>query len=174
MKIAVSSQGTSLDAWAGGAFGICSQFLVVDSESLDLVVVSVPPDQIDPSKVSLGAIRATDVQPNTAPKAPELVGRSVYLPRWNGKRARVTAGWRSDMGPDTGDAGCHLFCEDPSGQRLNQIDTCARFYPETRPYALLSHRDELLVLVTRQGFSLRALRTNPRNGAILGQVDYFD
>ena len=58
MKIAVSSQGTSLDAWAGGAFGICSQFLVVDSESLEFVVVSVPPDQIDPSKVSLGAIRA--------------------------------------------------------------------------------------------------------------------
>ena len=58
MKIAVSSLGTSLDAWAGGAFSVCSQFLVVDSESLDVVVISVPPEQIAPSKVSLGAIRA--------------------------------------------------------------------------------------------------------------------
>ena len=58
MKIAVSSQGTSLDAWAGGPFGTCSQFLVVDDESTDLLLISVPPDQVDPGKVSLYAIRA--------------------------------------------------------------------------------------------------------------------
>ncbi|MBN1583164.1 MAG: hypothetical protein JXA89_20820 [Anaerolineae bacterium] len=58
MKIAVSSQGTSLDAWTGISFGLCSQFLVVDTETMDYVVVSVPPDQIDPSHVSLVAIRA--------------------------------------------------------------------------------------------------------------------
>jgi len=58
MKIAVSSLGSSLDAWAGTAFGVCSQFLVVDTESMDYVVLSVPPDQIDPTKVSLYAIRA--------------------------------------------------------------------------------------------------------------------
>jgi len=58
MRIAVSSLGTSLDAWAGIPFGICSQFLVVDTETMDFVVVSVPPEQLDPSKVSLAAIRA--------------------------------------------------------------------------------------------------------------------
>ena len=58
MKIAVSSLGTSLDAWAGGAFGACTQFLVVDTETMDSVVVSVPPEQLDTSKVSLAAIRA--------------------------------------------------------------------------------------------------------------------
>jgi len=58
MKIAVSSAGTSLDAWTGVPFGLCSQFLVVDSESMEFVVISVPPDQLDPSKVSLVAIRA--------------------------------------------------------------------------------------------------------------------
>lgn len=58
MKIAVSSQGTSLDAWAGVSFGLCSQFLVVDTETMDYIVVSVPQDQIDPSRVSLAAIRA--------------------------------------------------------------------------------------------------------------------
>jgi predicted Fe-Mo cluster-binding NifX family protein len=58
MKVAVSSLGSSLDAWTGAAFGTCSQFLVIDTESMDYVVISVPPDQIDPSKVSLYAIRA--------------------------------------------------------------------------------------------------------------------
>jgi predicted Fe-Mo cluster-binding NifX family protein len=58
MKVAVSSQGTSLDAWTGIPFGLCSQFLVVDTESMDYIVISVPPDQIDPSRVSLAAIRA--------------------------------------------------------------------------------------------------------------------
>jgi predicted Fe-Mo cluster-binding NifX family protein len=58
MKIAVSSLGTSLDAWAGGPFGTCTQFLVVDADTLEYVVVSVPPEQIDPSSVSLAAIRA--------------------------------------------------------------------------------------------------------------------
>ena len=58
MKIAVSSLGTSLDAWAGGSFGSCSQFLVIDTETMDFVVVSVPPEQLDSSKVSLAAIRA--------------------------------------------------------------------------------------------------------------------
>lgn len=58
MRVAVSSLGTSLDAWAGIPFGTCSQFLVVDTETMDFVVVSVPPEQLDPSKVSLYAIRA--------------------------------------------------------------------------------------------------------------------
>jgi predicted Fe-Mo cluster-binding NifX family protein len=56
--MAVSSLGSSLDAWAGSPFGTCSQFLVVDTESMDYVVISVPPNQIDPTKVSLYAIRA--------------------------------------------------------------------------------------------------------------------
>lgn len=58
MRVAVSSSGTSLDAWAGTAFGMCSQFLVVDTETMEFVVVSVPPEQLDPSAVSLYAIRA--------------------------------------------------------------------------------------------------------------------
>jgi predicted Fe-Mo cluster-binding NifX family protein len=58
MKIAVSSMGTSLDAWAGVPFGMCSQFIVVDTESWESIVVSVPADEMDPSKVSLYAIRA--------------------------------------------------------------------------------------------------------------------
>jgi predicted Fe-Mo cluster-binding NifX family protein len=58
MRVAVSSLGTSLDAWAGIPFGTCSQFLVVDTETMDFVIISVPPEHQDPSKVSLYAIRA--------------------------------------------------------------------------------------------------------------------
>ncbi len=62
MKIAISSQGTSLDAWAGGAFGACSQFLVVATETMGYIVISVPPEQLDPDAVSLAAIRAIATQ----------------------------------------------------------------------------------------------------------------
>jgi predicted Fe-Mo cluster-binding NifX family protein len=58
MKIAVSSLATSLDAWAGAPFGTCPQFLVVDTETMDFVAISVPPEQRDGSKISLAAIRA--------------------------------------------------------------------------------------------------------------------
>lgn len=58
MKVAVSSMGTSLDAWAGGPFGLCTQFLVVEPETMEHVVVSVPTDELDAGKVSLPAIRA--------------------------------------------------------------------------------------------------------------------
>jgi predicted Fe-Mo cluster-binding NifX family protein len=50
--------GTSLDAWTGISFGTCSQFLIVDSENMEYVVIAVPPDQLDPDRVSLAAIRA--------------------------------------------------------------------------------------------------------------------
>lgn len=58
MKIAVASLGTSLDAWTGIPFGVCTRFLVVDTETMDFVVVSVPQDELEPSRVSLAAIRA--------------------------------------------------------------------------------------------------------------------
>jgi predicted Fe-Mo cluster-binding NifX family protein len=58
MQVAVSSLGTDLDAWTGVPFGACPQFLVVDTETMVFVVVSVPVEQQDPAKVSLSAIRA--------------------------------------------------------------------------------------------------------------------
>jgi predicted Fe-Mo cluster-binding NifX family protein len=58
MKIAVASMGTSLDAWAGASFGTCSQFIIVDAETMDSIVIAVPPEQQDPSRISLYAIRA--------------------------------------------------------------------------------------------------------------------
>jgi predicted Fe-Mo cluster-binding NifX family protein len=58
MQVAVSSLGTDLDAWTGGPFGACSQFLVVDTDTMEFVVVSVPAPQQDWAKVSLFAIRA--------------------------------------------------------------------------------------------------------------------
>ena len=58
MRIAVSSLGTSLDAWAGGAFGTCTQFLVVDTDTMDFVVISFAPEKLDADGVSLAAIRA--------------------------------------------------------------------------------------------------------------------
>ena len=48
MKIAVPSPGTSLDAWAGASFDTCSQFLVVDTETMELVVIAVPAEQPEP------------------------------------------------------------------------------------------------------------------------------
>jgi len=58
MKIGISSLGTSLDAWAGGALGTCTQFLVVDTETDEFVVVSVSPETVDTDRVNLAAIRA--------------------------------------------------------------------------------------------------------------------
>ena len=58
MQIAVSSLVTSLDSWAGMPFGVCSQFLIVDTENMEFLVVSVPQQEQDPSKISLYAIRA--------------------------------------------------------------------------------------------------------------------
>lgn len=58
MLVAVSSLGTDLDAWTGIPFGACSQFLVVDTETMEFVEVSVPVQQQDPARISSFAIRA--------------------------------------------------------------------------------------------------------------------
>jgi predicted Fe-Mo cluster-binding NifX family protein len=57
MLVAVSSMGTDLDALTGSPFGSCPQFLVVDSDTMEYVVVSVPDQLLDPSRVSGNAIR---------------------------------------------------------------------------------------------------------------------
>jgi predicted Fe-Mo cluster-binding NifX family protein len=58
MKVAVSSLGSSLDAWTDRPFGLCSQFVVVDTDTMDYIVISVPPKKQNADKVSLYAIRA--------------------------------------------------------------------------------------------------------------------
>jgi predicted Fe-Mo cluster-binding NifX family protein len=84
MIVAVSSLGTSLDAWAGVAFGACSQFLVVDSETYEFVVVTVPAERRDPEKVSLYAIRAV------ARQGAQVVITGAIKPQC--KQAMVTLG----------------------------------------------------------------------------------
>jgi len=58
MKVAVASLGTVPEAWVGIQFGMCSQFLVFDLDTMEYVVVSVPPHLDSPERVSLAAIRA--------------------------------------------------------------------------------------------------------------------
>ena len=62
MKIAVASMGTVPDAWVGIRFGMCSQFLVFDLDTMEYVVVSVPPHLERPERVNLAAIRAVAKQ----------------------------------------------------------------------------------------------------------------
>ena len=61
MKVAVASMGTIPEAWVGTKFGKCCQFLVFDLDTLEYVVVSVPPTQAE-GRVSLAAIRAVAEQ----------------------------------------------------------------------------------------------------------------
>jgi predicted Fe-Mo cluster-binding NifX family protein len=62
MKVAVASMGTVPEAWVGIRFGMCSQFLVFDLDTMDYVVVSVPPSLEERERVSLAAIRAVAQQ----------------------------------------------------------------------------------------------------------------
>ncbi len=62
MKVAVASMGTVPEAWVGIRFGMCSQFLVFDTDTMNYIVVSVPPHQEEPEQVSLAAIRAVAKQ----------------------------------------------------------------------------------------------------------------
>lgn len=62
MKVAVASMGTVPEAWVGIRFGMCSQFLVFDTDTMEYIVVSVPPRQEEPEQVSLAAIRAVAKQ----------------------------------------------------------------------------------------------------------------
>ena len=50
--------GTVPEAWVGIRFGMCSQFLVFDLDTMEYIVVSVPPRPEGPERVSLAAIRA--------------------------------------------------------------------------------------------------------------------
>ena len=58
MKVAVASMGTVPEALVGVRFGMCSQFLVFDLDTMEYVVVSVPSQERQRDRVSLAAIRA--------------------------------------------------------------------------------------------------------------------
>jgi predicted Fe-Mo cluster-binding NifX family protein len=62
MKVAVASMGMMPEAWVGTRFGTCYQFLVFDLDTMEYVVVSVPPHPEGPERVSLAAIRAVAKQ----------------------------------------------------------------------------------------------------------------
>jgi predicted Fe-Mo cluster-binding NifX family protein len=66
MKVAVASMGTVPEAWVGIRFGMCSQFLVFDLDTMEYVVVSVPPHLESPEQVRLTAIRTVAKQGVTA------------------------------------------------------------------------------------------------------------
>ena len=57
MKIAVGSLGSHLDAWVGGRFGYCPQFVVVDSETMAFSVVPMP-EAASEKEASLKAIQS--------------------------------------------------------------------------------------------------------------------
>ena len=64
MKIAVSSFGTNLDAWVGSSLTRCRQFVLVDSETMQSVVVSVSPAQtvLDATLEAIRALAAHGAQ----------------------------------------------------------------------------------------------------------------
>jgi predicted Fe-Mo cluster-binding NifX family protein len=62
MKVAVASMGTVPEAWVGIRFGMCTQFLVFDLDTMEYVILSVPPRREGPEQVSLTAIRAVAKQ----------------------------------------------------------------------------------------------------------------
>ena len=62
MKVAIASMGTVPEAWVGIRFGMCSQFLVFDTDTMEYVVVSVPPRSESSDRVNLAAIRAVAKQ----------------------------------------------------------------------------------------------------------------
>lgn len=62
MRIAIASMGSSPEALVGVRFGMCSQFLVFDTDTQEYVVIGVPPRTEVNNKVSLAAIRAVAKQ----------------------------------------------------------------------------------------------------------------
>ena len=72
MKVAVASMGTVPDAWVGTKFGKCSQFLVFDLDTMEYVIVSVPPHP--EGQISLAAIRAVAEQGVSAVITGEIRG----------------------------------------------------------------------------------------------------
>jgi hypothetical protein len=66
-----------------------------------------------------------------------------------------------------------LIYLDESGRELNRIDLSELFHPDTRPYTLLHRKHESLILVTRDWYTLSAIRTDPETGKVLGIINYF-
>ena len=47
MRIAISTTGTTLDAWVSASLDACRQFLVVDTDTQETILVSVPTDRTE-------------------------------------------------------------------------------------------------------------------------------
>ena len=161
MKVAVSSMGTSLDAWAGGPFGLCTQFLVVEPETMEYVVVSVPADQLEASKVSLPAIRAI------ANQGAEVVLTGAIKDVC--RQAMETLGMEVISGIERMTVRQAVEMYTTSGQ-----EALARYRPQPAKIAVASHGDDLeatlsskgepctsFVLVDPQTMSFEVVRVEP-------------
>ena len=63
MKIAVGSLGANLDAWVGARFGYCPQFVIVDTETMDCVMVPMPPTPLPITTPMRGAVDGEAASP---------------------------------------------------------------------------------------------------------------
>jgi len=139
VKVAVSSMGTSLDAWAGGPFGLCTQFLVVEPETMEYVVVSVPADQLDASAVSLPAIRAIANQGAEA----VLTGAIKDVCR----QAMENLGMEVIAGIERMTVRQAIEMYTTSGR-----EALARYLPQPAKIAVASHGDDLEATLGSSGF----------------------
>ena len=100
-------------------------------------------------------------------RRPHRPGGDTWILRsWKNMKQRSAKRWKV-FGKNT------LVYQDASGRELNRIDLGGMFSPDTVPYTLLHRRHEILVLVTRDRYTLSAIRTDPETGKVLGTIDYF-
>lgn len=93
-------------------------------------------------------------------------GHTHILRSWKHMKQHPSKKWSIE-------AGNILAYTDESGRELNRINLGEMFEPDTRPYTLLHRKHETLILVTRDLYTLDAIRTDPETGKVLGTVHYF-
>lgn len=73
-----------------------------------------------------------------------------------------------------GDYDTYLSYIDSNGQELNRINLRQMFKAkDATALATLTRKNETLVFITRQGYTLIALKANPATGKIMGRIDYY-
>ncbi|GEM_PF-2599155 len=82
--------------------------------------------------------------------------------------ANSSIGWRQDRHLET-----ELLFIDKNNNILNRIDITKVFGEKSNLYTTARVNNKVLLFITNQRYTLKAVRTDPETGGVMGQVNYF-
>jgi hypothetical protein len=169
------SHGMQVKSRSGEYFRINSDLTITPLKEFAINYIPKPEYwTFDYSKEGEGkTLRRLSVSFDPLVKKPLLISPKI-IKELNKKFADKETVWVLHYSKLFGDFDVLLSYMDEKGQEIKRINLSKILkFKNAKAYATFSKDNEVLVFVSKGGFTLSALRTNPVSGEIIGRIDFL-